>query len=128
MTLGTCIKGLNALYFKRYLEFIFEVVTQIALLMCLFGFMDLLIIIKWVTDWDAKTAGTGQQAPGIISNMIIMFIGLGQKPPGNMDADLIPNQESSMKKLLVVAVICVPLMLLVKPCVLARSDKPALVE
>ena len=51
MTLGTILKGFNAAYFKNYLELIFDVFTQICLLMALFGFMDMLIFIKWTTDW-----------------------------------------------------------------------------
>jgi V-type H+-transporting ATPase subunit a len=52
MSLGTVMKGFNAVYFKRYIELFFDVFTQIALLMALFGFMDILIFIKWTTDWD----------------------------------------------------------------------------
>ena len=46
------MKGFNAVYFKRYIELIFDVFTQIALLMALFGFMDIMIFIKWTTDWE----------------------------------------------------------------------------
>lgn len=56
MSLGTVIKGFNAAYFKRWVELIFDVLTQIVLLMCLFGFMDLLIFVKWTTDWYAEEA------------------------------------------------------------------------
>ena len=52
MSFGTLMKGFNALYFKRYAEFGFEVVTQFVLLLALFGFMDLLIIEKWLTDYS----------------------------------------------------------------------------
>ena len=51
MLLGTVMKGFNALYFKRWIEIIAEVTTQIVLLLALFGFMDYLIIVKWTTDW-----------------------------------------------------------------------------
>lgn len=51
MTLGTVIKGFNAAYFKRWVELFFDVFTQVALLMCLFGFMDIMIFIKWTFDW-----------------------------------------------------------------------------
>lgn len=52
MTLGTIIKGFNAVYFKRWIELVFDVFTQIALLMALFGFMDLMIFVKWTTNWS----------------------------------------------------------------------------
>lgn len=53
MLLGTSMKGFNALYFKRYGEFLFDVLSQIFLLVALFGFMDYMIIVKWTTDWGA---------------------------------------------------------------------------
>lgn len=53
MLLGTTMKGFNAVYFKRWIELFFDVFTQIALLMALFGFMDILIFIKWTTNWAA---------------------------------------------------------------------------
>lgn len=74
MLLGTGMKGFNALYFKRYGEFLFDVLSQIFLLVALFGFMDYMIIVKWTTDWGAVEADTGKAAPGIIGAMILMFI------------------------------------------------------
>jgi vacuolar-type H+-ATPase subunit I/STV1 len=56
MSLGTVIKGFNAVFHKNWVVLIFEVFTQITLLMCLFGFMDLLIFIKWTTDWEGYEA------------------------------------------------------------------------
>lgn len=82
MTLGTVIKGFNAVYHKRWTELIFEVLTQIVLLMCLFGFMDMMIIIKWLTDWETyekEHVKNNLIAPGIIQTMITMFIGFGNK-------------------------------------------------
>ena len=100
MLLGTCMKGLNALYFRRYGEFIFDVISQILLLCALFGFMDYMIIVKWTTDWEAHKAATGEDAPGIIGAMITMFIGMGHKitPPAGeaVTADVIGNQTATM--------------------------------
>jgi len=47
MTMGICVKGLNALYFNNKIVFYFEVVTGLIILNCLFGWIDILIIIKW---------------------------------------------------------------------------------
>lgn len=63
MSLGIFCKGLNCLYNKSALDFIFEFIPQIIFLLCLFGFMDLLIIMKWLTNWEGKT----HTAPSIIS-------------------------------------------------------------
>ena len=89
MLFGTVLKGMNAAYFKRWNELIFEVATQIILMVVLFGFMDYMIILKWVTDWS--TLKNGQVAPGIISTMIVMFINFGSAPKESKDAPLISN-------------------------------------
>ena len=44
MLLGTVMKGLNALYFKKPVDFIFEACAQFLMMVCMFGFMDYLII------------------------------------------------------------------------------------
>lgn len=52
MSLGVTMKGLNALYFGHYVDFYFEFIPQILLLLCLFGWMDTLIIAKWLFAID----------------------------------------------------------------------------
>ena len=79
MALGVCLKAFNAIYFKRNLEFLFEFIPQIVLLMVLFGFMDMLIIVKWQTDFDALV---GSSPPSIISSMISMFLNFGKPENG----------------------------------------------
>ena len=130
MSLGTVVKGFNAVYFRRWSELIFEVFTQIVLLMCLFGFMDLMIILKWLTNWEKYEQdhiGNQMIAPGIIQTMITMFIGFGNKvtsSKGQTQADIFCNegmekigtcQKSIMLTLLAMAGLCVPLMLFVRP-------------
>jgi V-type H+-transporting ATPase subunit a len=119
MLLGTSMKGFNALYFKRFGEFFFDAISQIFLLLALFGFMDYMIIVKWTTDWDAHKAATSEAAPGIIGSMILMFIQGGNKPspsPGEpVSADVMPDQTNTMQTMLLVAAVCVPTMLLANP-------------
>lgn len=117
MLLGTCMKGFNAVYSRRWMEVLTEVLTQIVLLLALFGFMDYLIVVKWTTDWDSTLTGN-EVPPAIIQTMITMFIQGGvkaQKPGMRMEADLIPDQTEVMQILVIVALICVPAMLCIKP-------------
>jgi V-type H+-transporting ATPase subunit a len=51
MCVGVFLKLFNALYFKRKLEVLFEFIPQILFLGLLFGYMDFLIIFKWLKDW-----------------------------------------------------------------------------
>jgi V-type H+-transporting ATPase subunit a len=73
MTLGVLIKATNSLYFKRTVEFWFEFLPQLIFLVIVFGYMDFLIIYKWLKDW-----GYGNpHAPSIITTMINLPLQLG---------------------------------------------------
>jgi len=48
------------------------------MMLCLFGYMDIVIMLKWTTDWT----GREDRAPPIITTMIGMFLGGGFIPPG----------------------------------------------
>jgi V-type H+-transporting ATPase subunit a len=47
MAIGVIVKGANSVYFRNYLDFVFEVITGLIILLGLFGWMDLLIFSKW---------------------------------------------------------------------------------
>lgn len=74
MALGVCMKGLNSLYYKRYVDFWFEFLPQIIMLLALFGFMDLMIMVKWRTDYSADPS----RAPSVITSMIDMCLNFGE--------------------------------------------------
>jgi len=51
-------------------------------MLALFGWMDLLIIMKWLTPWQMGDQDTTHSAPSIISAMISMFLNFGSIPEG----------------------------------------------
>jgi V-type H+-transporting ATPase subunit a len=73
MSLGVCMKASNALYRKNKMDFFLEFIPQIILLFVLFGYMDLMIICKWCTDFTNRE----NQAPSVISMMIGMALNGG---------------------------------------------------
>lgn len=73
MAFGSVLKCLNYIYNKQWIDLVFEGFTQVIMINCLFGFMDYLIIAKWLTNWDAPEM-KDKQAPGIIMCMINMFL------------------------------------------------------
>lgn len=79
MSIGILMKGMNSLYFCRGIDFIFEFLPQIILMLCLFGYMDYLIIVKWLTPWE----GNEHSSPAIIATMIGMFLKFGEIPEGS---------------------------------------------
>jgi V-type H+-transporting ATPase subunit a len=131
MSLGILMKAFNAVYFKRGLDFWFEFLPQLILLWVLFGWMDLLIIIKWLTPWQGDLPPGDRldtsQAPAIISIMINMFLKFGDVPEeeGTYLVGSPSGQQTISIILLVVALLSVPTMLCVKPCVLKQRMKRA---
>ena len=82
MCLGIIMKGLNHLHYKQRLEFIFEFIPQLILMLALFGWMDVLIVAKWMTPKNVDgifSNGTAEYdaifySPAIITTMIDIFL------------------------------------------------------
>jgi vacuolar-type H+-ATPase subunit I/STV1 len=52
MSMGIIMKGTNTIYRGQYLEFFTEVVAGFLMLFFLFGWMDILIFMKWFSTPD----------------------------------------------------------------------------
>ncbi|KAL0390486.1 UNVERIFIED_CONTAM: V-type proton ATPase subunit a1 [Sesamum calycinum] len=107
MNLGIILSYFNARYFSSSLDIKYQFVPQMIFLNSLFGYLSLLIIIKWCT---------GSQAD-LYHVMIYMFLspfeGLGENK-------LFWGQSVLQVILLLLAVIAVPWMLFPKPFILKR--------
>jgi len=84
MTMGICTKGLNAVYHKQYLVLWTEVVTGLIILLGLFGWMDILIIAKWLYPMNPYSMNSDMftrinQAPSVITVMINNFLAGGNQ-------------------------------------------------
>jgi hypothetical protein len=55
------------------------------MLIALFGFMDLLIFVKWLTNYEAMV---GAKPPSVISSMINMCLNFGIPPPNQVESEL----------------------------------------
>jgi hypothetical protein len=94
--------------------------------------MDLMIIAKWNTSYDAIPGGEGQKAPAIITQMVNMFLKGGEvdgEPLIGSDSTMVAIQITILSKknkfyLIVVAFVSVPLMLFVKPCTHKSKPQP----
>jgi V-type H+-transporting ATPase subunit a len=81
------------------------------------------IIYKWLINWW-ETDGSGQtirnSPPGLLNMLIYMFL-----QPGKIAAkdQLYPGQDKVQFILLIIALICVPWMLLTKPLIMRRDHK-----
>mmetsp|Transcript_19650 Transcript_19650/g.14358 ORF Transcript_19650/g.14358 Transcript_19650/m.14358 type:complete len:182 (-) Transcript_19650:497-1042(-) len=135
MSLGIIMKGLNSLYFKRYMDFFVEFIPQIIMLQVLFGWMDTLIIGKWLfpfqLGWTSPTEYDNiARAPSIITTMINMFLDPMYNPEAQ-DPVVYNNvfggsgdiQYKLSDAFVTTVLICVPIMLCVKPCVFCCTHK-----
>lgn len=119
MTAGIFLSLLNALHFGHGIDIIGEFVPQVIFLLSLFGYMVFLIIFKWCSYWP------GGQAPLILNVMISMFLS-----PGSVSKDntMYTGQAAVQTILLLLALACVPCMLLIKPMYLKRQRKQRMLQ
>lgn len=74
MLLGVFVKAGNALYFNNKLIFIFEFIPQLVFMVVFFGYMDFLIVFKWLKNWKLYDPS----APSIITTMINLPLKVGK--------------------------------------------------
>ena len=116
MILGIILKGINDLNFEDYLAFSFEFVPQLCFMIILFGYLIILIFIKWCKNWSNDTS----KAPSIISQLINIFIKNGSVENTPLWGGLIEGtdnyqQERFHRSLFIILIILIPLMLFPKP-------------
>ena len=114
MLAGNLLKGSNSLHFRSSLDFFFEFIPQIVFMGCIFGYMIIMIFIKWTTDWNYNW---GDNAPNLITVLMNMFLKLGSLDDSNNLFWTKESQEHLQTILLVIGLICVPLMLFPKPLI-----------
>lgn len=69
MTLGIILRGMNSWYFNAQLDLYTEFVPMLLFDMSLFGYMVILIFVKWTIDWDHRMAlGTCSYDSGGVFN------------------------------------------------------------
>jgi V-type H+-transporting ATPase subunit a len=123
MTLGIILRGMNNLYFNDKIGFIFEFIPQLVFMSLLFGYMIAMIYIKWATDYTNNT----QNAPSIISELMAIVLKSGSVD-GKPIWGSIEKEELTNRIFLYIAILCIPLMLLVKPIYKILTIKKDVVE
>ena len=118
MILGLFLKGFNGIYFSDYVDFLFEFIPQLIFMCLLFGYMCLMIYIKWGTDWSDDTS----KAPSLISQLLMLFLNMGSTGTDKLKTPLFHRedyhfQETFQYYALVISIICIPIMLLIKPTI-----------
>ncbi|XP_053517339.1 V-type proton ATPase 116 kDa subunit a 1 isoform X5 [Artibeus jamaicensis] len=114
MTFGVGLSLFNHIYFRKPLNIYFGFIPEIIFLTSLFGYLVILIFYKW-TAYDAHTS---EAAPSLLIHFINMFLFSYEDSEDSM---LYPGQKGIQCFLVVVALLCVPWMLLFKPLILRHQ-------
>ena len=113
MTLGIVLKGINSIYDKNLIECFCVFIPELIFMLILFGYMDLLIFLKWSVNYE----GEEKRAPDIKSylmNMILKFGKLPPEPEEGLDWKLYGSRdfyENLHLSLVILAIICLIIML-----------------
>ncbi|XP_008312360.1 V-type proton ATPase 116 kDa subunit a isoform X1 [Cynoglossus semilaevis] len=114
MLFGVSLSLFNHLYFKKPLNIFLGFIPEIVFMSTLFGYLVLLVFYKW-TAYDATTS---KDAPSLLIHFINMCL-FNYNDPTNKP--LYAGQMGIQILLVLIALACVPCMLVVKTMVLRRQ-------
>ncbi|XP_017491802.1 PREDICTED: V-type proton ATPase 116 kDa subunit a-like [Rhagoletis zephyria] len=114
MFFGVVLSLFNHIHFRKPVSIMFEFIPQLIFLIGIFGYMDFMIIWKWFNYSSSDSA----KAPSVLITLINMFMfrmPLDNDPP-YLKEEMFDGQYSIIQPVcLILAVVCIPIMLIVKP-------------
>ncbi|XP_043289844.1 V-type proton ATPase 116 kDa subunit a1 isoform X2 [Venturia canescens] len=125
MLFGVTVGLWNHMNFKRSMNIICEFIPQIVFLSFLFLYMVILMFIKWI-KFDPKEqdiAWGPYCAPSILVTFINMVLMNESKTFSGCHEWMYAGQGVFQRMLLVLALLCIPWMLLAKPIMMMRSRR-----
>ena len=130
MLFGVCLSFWNHRYFQKPLNIVTEFIPQILFMCCMFGYLSLLMFIKWskyYANVEPDTFALSERcAPSILITFINMVMFRGSETQKGCEASIYAGQKGFQSFLVILAAVCVPWMLLAKPLCIRRAYKKRL--
>lgn len=125
MIVGLCVSVVNFNHFKRRASIILEFVPQLLFLLLLFAYLCFLMFFKWImySPKSEDPAFLPSCAPSVLIYFInMMLFGAEKKLPG-CNEYMFSFQSTLQTAFVLIALLCIPWMLLGKPIYLATCGK-----
>ncbi|KAI9237374.1 MAG: V-type ATPase, V0 complex, 116kDa subunit family [Podila humilis] len=125
MSFGICMVYYNAKFFRKPIDIIGGFIPQMIFMQCLFGYLVMMITYKWTVNWfetDAAGHSVRNSPPSLLNTMIYMFLSPGSVNP---EDKLYSGQAFVQGFLVLIALICIPWMLFLKPYYLKYEHNKA---
>merc|ERR1712096_350763 len=128
MMFGVILSLWNNKYFAKSVNIYCEFIPQITFLSCMFGYMALLMFHKWTAfvagGFEDSPLTTERCAPSILITFINMVLFKDNEPDSpECEAYMYAGQAGIQKFLVIIAVVCIPWMLLAKPLITKNKPK-----
>ncbi|CAD7084738.1 unnamed protein product [Hermetia illucens] len=118
MLFGVCLSVVNDLHFHRPINILLEFVPQIVFLLLMFGYMVVMMFMKWImyNAWSGTPLAASQGcAPSVLIMFINMVLFKSEAPAHGCDEYMFNNQKLVQTIFVLVSLLCIPWLLLAKP-------------